>query len=75
MQGESTGARAGAIAGDQFTFGKPRTLDERREELERVTHAMVNDYVASHRIEKVTIATIGAEPLTVGETPAADAEE
>ncbi len=65
MQGASSSARASSLAADQFTFGRPRTLEQRRETLEAVTHDAVNAYLADHPVNAVTVATTGAQPLTV----------
>ena len=37
MQGESTSARARAIAGDQYVYGQPRTLDEWAAKVDAIT--------------------------------------
>jgi predicted Zn-dependent peptidase len=63
MQGESTSARAHAIAYDQYTLGRARTLEQRRAEVDAVTLDGLCRYVAGRRPEKMTIVTIGPEPL------------
>ena len=63
MQGESTSARAHAIAYDQYTLGKARTLEQRRAQVDAVTLDALCRYVAGRRPEKMTIVTIGPEPL------------
>ncbi len=63
MQGESTAARAAAIAADQYTHGRPRTLDERAAEVDAVTLDDLNAFLAEHLPEDMTIVTIGPEPL------------
>lgn len=68
MQGESTNARAHAIAQDQYVFGRPRTLQERREQVDALTLDAVRQYVADHRPSTMTIVTIGPEALN---TPSA----
>ncbi len=65
MQGESTSARAHAIASDQTIYGRPRTLDEVAAKVDGVTFEQVNDFVASHRPERMTLVTIGPETLSV----------
>src|SRR5678809_1618270 len=48
MQGESTSARAGAIAHDYFMRGRIRTLDEIKNAIDSVTLDQVNAYLKSH---------------------------
>lgn len=62
--GESTAARAGAIASDLARLGAARTLEQYRQEVESVTLAALNDYVARRRIGRATIQTLGPSPLT-----------
>ncbi len=64
--GESTQARASAIASDQYVFGRPRTLEELAERVDAIGLDDLRDYVASHRPENITAVTIGANPLEVG---------
>lgn len=63
MQGESTSARAGAIAADQFLLGSPRTLEDLAAQIEAVTLDRVNAFVASHRPEAFTTLTVGPQAL------------
>ncbi len=64
MQGESTEARAAAIATDYVTLGRPRTLEERAAEVDAVTLDALNAFVQSHRPDAMTIVTLGQQPLT-----------
>jgi len=64
MQGESTSARAAAIAGDQFTLGRPRSLEERTEEIARVSLEQLNQWLADNPAPQPTIYTIGSAELT-----------
>ncbi len=65
MQGESTGARASAIATDQYTLGRARTLDEMAAQVDAATLAAVNQYVRDHRPGAMTIVTVGPDALKV----------
>ena len=65
MQGESTSARAAAIATDQYLYGRPKTLDEHAAEVDAVTLDRVNSFVADHRPKRMTVTTLGPEPLQV----------
>ncbi len=65
MQGESTGARAGAIATDQFNLDRPRGLDELTDRVDAVTLDRLNRFLSDHPPADMTITTIGPEPLEV----------
>jgi predicted Zn-dependent peptidase len=65
MQGESSGARAGALAYDFYHRGRTRTLDEVRDLLNAVTLERVNTFLAAHPVKALTVVTLGPEPLTV----------
>ena len=64
FSGESTGARAVSLARDQFRLGRGRTLDELAQNLDRVTLSQVNDYAQTRTMGRVTIQTLGPDPLT-----------
>ena len=63
MQGESSGARAGAIAYDFYHRARTRTLDELRELIEDVTLDRVNAYLAANPVKQLTMVTIGPNKL------------
>jgi predicted Zn-dependent peptidase len=63
FSGESTAARAGALAADMHRLGRPRTLDEIAGELDRVTLTRLNDYLAGRRPGTMTIQTLGPAAL------------
>lgn len=65
MQGESSGARAGAIAADQYVHGRPRTLAELTDRIDTVTLEDVNRFVAEHPAQDLTLVTIGPQKLSV----------
>ncbi len=65
MQGESTGARASAMAGDIFLIGRPRTLDEIRAGVDSVTLETLNTHLAAAPEPRFTILTLGPEPVSV----------
>ncbi len=67
MQGESSSARAAAIATDQYIYGRPKALGEHAAEVDAVTLDAVNGFVASHRPERMTVVTLGPEALRVQE--------
>lgn len=70
MSGESTNARAGALAGDWYRLGRARSLAELAAEVDSITLDRLNAYIAqslgaSWRMTR-TAATIGPRPLTFG---------
>ena len=67
MQGESSGARAGAIAADLYVHGRPRTLAELADRVDSVTLEDVNRFVAEKLINDITAVTIGPQRLNFPE--------
>lgn len=65
MQGESTSARAHAIAADQYLYGRPRSLEELAAKVDAVTFDRLNAYIREHPPGPMTITTIGPEKLKV----------
>ena len=63
MQGESTSARAGAIAHDYFMRGRIRTLDEIKAAIDAVSLDRVNAYLKEHKPGPFTIVTVGPKEL------------
>ncbi len=63
MSGESTSARAGAIARDHARIGRARTLDELTGQLESVTLDAVNAYLERRELGTMTAVTIGPSAL------------
>ncbi len=63
MQGESTSARAHAIAADQLVFGAPRSLDDWASRVEAITHAELNRFVRQTPPGPMTVVTIGPQSL------------
>ncbi len=65
MSGESTSARAGAIAHDYFMRGRIRTLDEISKAIEAVNVDQVNDYLKRNKPGPFTIVIVGPKELKV----------
>lgn len=65
MSGESTSARAGAIAHDYFMRGRIRTLDEIKDAIDAVTVDHVNAYLDRNRPGPFTIAIVGPKELKI----------
>jgi predicted Zn-dependent peptidase len=63
FSGESTSARAGALAGDFHRLGRPRSLDQMAAAIDRITLDQVNAYLAGRKLGRLTIQTLGPAPL------------
>lgn len=63
FSGESTGARAGALAGDQYRLGRPRSLQEILHRYATITLDEVNAYAARRTLGAVTVVTLGKTEL------------
>jgi predicted Zn-dependent peptidase len=63
MQGESTSARAGAIAHDFFVRGRIRTLDEISKAIDSISLDQINAYLKQHKPGPFTIVTVGPKQL------------
>jgi predicted Zn-dependent peptidase len=66
MQGESTGARAGALAADWYHLGRLRSLGEVQEAVDGVTATQVIDYLREFPAEDFTVLVIGPAPIDPG---------
>jgi predicted Zn-dependent peptidase len=64
MQGESTPARANALASDHFRRGRARSLDEVAAAVDAVTLDAVNAYLAARDAGPFTVVTVGSAELT-----------
>lgn len=62
MQGESTAARAAAIANDHFRLGRARTLDEISGLIDAVGIEKLNAYLTTRCFGEFTVATVGPRP-------------
>jgi len=63
MQGESTSARAGAIAGDWYRLGRVRSLDEISGQIDAVGTDDVIAHLQACPPSPMTILTLGPKPL------------
>ena len=63
LSGESTAARAAALATDQYRLGRARSLDEVAAQYANITVRHVNDYLSRRSRGKVTIVTLGPTSL------------
>jgi predicted Zn-dependent peptidase len=65
MQGESTSARAGAIAHDFFMRGRIRTLDEIKDAIDSVSLDQVNAFLKKTPPGPFTIVIVGPKELNI----------
>lgn len=63
MQGESTEARSGAIAGDYYRLGRLRGLQELCDAIDAVTLDDVMAYLSAFPAKNFTVLTIGPAPV------------
>jgi predicted Zn-dependent peptidase len=63
MQGESTAARAAAIAGDTFRHGRPRSLQEVAAEVDAITLDALNAYLSRRLPGALTLVAVGPAEL------------
>ncbi|GIK20083.1 MAG: putative zinc protease [Phycisphaerales bacterium] len=63
FSGESTSARAGALATDYHKLGRARSLAEMAAEIDRLTLDGVNAYLSRRSLGRLTIQTLGPAPL------------
>jgi predicted Zn-dependent peptidase len=64
FSGESSGARASALAHDVRKLGHARSLEEMAERISGVTLAALNDYLSSRTLGRITVASIGPAALS-----------
>lgn len=65
FSGESTAARAAALAADMHRLGRPRSLGEIATQIDAVTLDRVNEYLAGRSLGRITVQTLGPAPLTM----------
>jgi predicted Zn-dependent peptidase len=63
MQGESTRARASAIAHDQFRLGRARSLEAVAAEIDAVSLGQLNDYLSKRDFGEITLVSVGPVEL------------
>lgn len=63
MQGESSAARASALARDCYLLGQPRSIEQLKENLTSVSLNAVNRYLYEHYQPEFTVLTLGSRPL------------
>ena len=63
MRGESSAARANSLARDTFLWGKPRSLEAVKSEIESKGLERVNDFLQTQLKPKFTVLTLGPKAL------------
>jgi predicted Zn-dependent peptidase len=63
MQGESSGARASALARDVFLLGSPRPIDDIKSRLTELSLEQVNSFLSAYH-PSFTVLTLGSQSLT-----------
>ena len=71
FSGESTSARAGALAGDYHRLGRGRSLEEMAAQVDGATLKGLNEYLLRTPLGRLTVATLG--PGGLGATSALQA--
>ncbi|UCH25069.1 MAG: insulinase family protein [Trueperaceae bacterium] len=66
MQGESSGARAAALAQDTFQMGRPRSLGEIKRAISDVSLSDINQFLEARQQVRPTVLTLGRRPLAGG---------
>ncbi len=66
MQGESSGARAAALAQDTFQMGRPRSLGEIKRAISDVSLPDINQFLEARQQVRPTVLTLGRRPLAGG---------
>lgn len=65
MQGESSGARARAMASDMYLIRRARTLEEIRAAVDAITLDELNSFLANTPPPAFTVLTLGPSPVEV----------
>jgi predicted Zn-dependent peptidase len=65
MQGESSSARAAAVAREWYHLGKARTLAELGQYVDALTVESINEFLNASPPGNFTIVTLGPTPLQV----------
>ena len=66
MQGESTGARANAMASDFYHLGRVRGLRELSDAIDATNAGDILDHVRQHPAKDFTVLVIGPKPVDTG---------
>lgn len=68
LSGESTSARAGALAHDHYIHGRLRRLEEIRQAIDAVSLDAVHAWLKQHPPADFTVVTVGPHPLAVSKS-------
>ena len=65
MQSESSSQRADGIGSDFYLLGRVRSLDEIKQEIEKVSVDSALEFLQNNKFEKFTVVTIGPREISV----------
>lgn len=63
MQGESTQARAGALAYDMDRLGHARSLASIADQIDEIDCSQLNDYLSNHPFQPETVVSLGSRDI------------
>lgn len=75
MQGESSGARASALARDAFLLGEPRPVSEVKDKIQKTSLDEVNRFLAERPEPDFTVLSLGPNALATVPATAGPAKE
>ncbi|MBC8201670.1 MAG: insulinase family protein [Planctomycetes bacterium] len=65
MRGESTSARTNTLWGDQYAIGNTKSLADRLQELDDVTHESVNEWLKNRDFGALTLVYLGPDEIPI----------
>lgn len=65
MQQESSASRTGSMASDWYHLGRVQTMEQLSQIVNGLSVDRINRYLAAHPIRKISVVTLGAQPLQI----------
>jgi len=65
MQQESSASRTGSMASDWYHLGRVQTIEELSQIVNGLSVDRINRYLAAHPVRKLSVVTLGAQPLQI----------
>jgi predicted Zn-dependent peptidase len=65
MQQESSASRTGSMASDWYHLGRVQTMEQLSQIVNGLSVDRINRYLATHPIRKISVVTLGAQPLQI----------